>query len=210
VAHGFALSRSAAPTGALHVALPVAGPRLLVSAASTATQPMLRWRARVRRGQIALEFACLPDDATLLDDQCALHRRRLGAGGHAAAGFHTAHVFSSKLELMLPLGEGSCVELLARRGMLLVVITAPPPSHDAAQEGTRMCVRLLASRTRHKHSTHWFAACADEAWRVRRAARPLCCGWSCRSATRTTCGWRRRRAMIAAHLAAFVARSGLI
>jgi hypothetical protein len=143
-AHGFTFPPAGgAPAGALRVELPVMGPRLLLSAASTATQPTLRWCVRVE-GNTAVEFACLPEDETLLDDANALHHRNENAAGATAVGFHSERTAGSRLSHSLPVVKGSCVELLARRGLLRVTVTPPPPSEEQDATETPTCVHACA------------------------------------------------------------------
>ena len=123
----FASERGAgAPPRALSVTLPGMGPRLLLSA-STATQPLLHWKMRVC-GNLAFELACLPDQERLLSDARAAHKCVEGAGGVKAVGFYSESTLGSMLTHRLPVMRNSCIEVLARRGLLRVVITSPAPA----------------------------------------------------------------------------------
>ena len=126
--HGFTFMRpsydAGAPPHALCVKLLGMGPRTLLSA-STATQPFLHWKLRVR-GDFAFELACLPDQEALLDNARAAHKCVEGAGGAKAVGFHSEATLGSVLTHRMPVERGTCIEVLARRGVLRVVVTAPP------------------------------------------------------------------------------------
>ena len=140
VQHGFTFAppcAAGAPPHALCVKLPGMGPRTLLSA-STATQPFLHWKLRVR-GNLAFELACLPDQEALLDDARAAHKCVEGAGGAKAVGFHSESTLGSMLTHRLPVERGTCIEVLARRGLLRVVVTAPPWVPGVGGGGARGC-----------------------------------------------------------------------
>ena len=136
VAHGFTFAPerdAGAPPHAVRVRLPGMGPKLLLSAASTATQPVLHWKLQML-GNNSFELACLPDQAALLDDARAVHKCSKGAGGATAIGFHSASTAGSSMSHSVYVPRGACIEVLARRGLLRIIVTAPSASGEEEEE----------------------------------------------------------------------------
>lgn len=112
------------------LSLPLLGPRLLVSAASTRDRPRLAWRFRVL-GNLAVEFGVLPDDPARLADDQALHQCREAAGeAPAAVGFSSTMTLHSQLPVAAAVLHGSVVEVAAARGVLRAWITHPADAQE--------------------------------------------------------------------------------
>lgn len=113
------------------VALTGMGPKLLISDVSTADQPLLCWRFRVR-GNTALEFGAVPNDEELCGDQKALHRCLESGSGRRAVGVCSAITVGSQLSLKVPVIKGSLVEIIARRGLLQALVHTPKEGQQVA------------------------------------------------------------------------------
>ncbi|GAB4814522.1 hypothetical protein N2152v2_001568, partial [Parachlorella kessleri] len=122
----------AADRSALHgVSLGGMGPKLLLSDASTASHPVLRWQLRVR-GNTAVEFGVVPV-ALELNHQ-ALHKC-LSAPEDAdvrAIGFCSQITAGSLLPLKAPVMRGTVIDVLAWRGHMEVVLRYPEDAKEIA------------------------------------------------------------------------------
>jgi hypothetical protein len=111
------------------------GPKLLLSSASTADQPVLRWRLRVR-GNTAVEFGVVP--VALAPAHAALHKclAARGAPAQRCMGFCSQITAGSLLPLKAPVMRGTVIDLVARRGRVEALLRFPPDAREISwQDG---------------------------------------------------------------------------
>ena len=105
------------------------GPKLMLSNKSTADQPVLRWRLRVR-GNTAVEFGVIPVNLPLA--HTALHKCLAVANfpDERCMGFCSQITAGSLLPLKAPVMRGTILDIVARRGSLEVVLHYPPDAKE--------------------------------------------------------------------------------
>lgn len=105
------------------------GPKLLLSNVTTAEQPVLRWRLRVR-GNTAVEFGCIPAHLPL--SHTALHKCQAvpSSPNDRCTGFCSQITAGSLLPMKVPVMRGSVLDIVARRGSLEVLLLYPPSAKE--------------------------------------------------------------------------------
>jgi hypothetical protein len=105
------------------------GPKLLISDVSTADQPIIRWRLRVR-GNTAAEFGVVP--VALEPSHTALHKNLAvpEAQRQRCTGFCSQITAGSLLPLKFPVMRGTVLDLVARRGRLQAVLQYPSDAKE--------------------------------------------------------------------------------
>ncbi|KXZ56975.1 hypothetical protein GPECTOR_1g880 [Gonium pectorale] len=98
------------------------GPRMLLSAVSTAESPVLRWQLLLR-GNNAAEFGVIPVD--MQDQPKALHKCQTNKMDERATGFSSAITVGSLLPARLPIMKGTVVEVLVTPREISFIITNP-------------------------------------------------------------------------------------
>jgi hypothetical protein len=105
------------------------GPKLMLSDKTTADQPVLRWRLRVR-GNTAVEFGIIP--VNLPRTHTALHKCQgvPDAPDERCVGFCSQITAGSLLPLKAPVMRGTILDITARRGRLEVILNYPKDAKE--------------------------------------------------------------------------------
>jgi hypothetical protein len=113
----------------LTVRLTGMGPKLMLSDKTTADQPVLRWRLRVR-GNTAVEFGIIP--VNLPRTHTALHKCQgvPDAPDERCVGFCSQITAGSLLPLKAPVMRGTILDITARRGRLEVILNYPKDAKE--------------------------------------------------------------------------------
>lgn len=125
---GFTIDKSTSDA-ASRIRLTGMGPKLFISDISTADQPVLRWRLRVK-GNTAAEFGVLP--VALQPTQTALHKTAavVEEPSHRCTGFCSQITAGSLLPLKFPILRGTVIDLMAQRGRLEAILQYPPDAKE--------------------------------------------------------------------------------
>ncbi|KAH7617085.1 hypothetical protein Ndes2526B_g07675 [Nannochloris sp. 'desiccata'] len=113
----------------LTVRLTGMGPKLMLSDKTTADQPVLRWRLRVR-GNTAVEFGIIP--VNLPRTHTALHKCQgvPDAPEERCVGFCSQITAGSLLPLKAPVMRGTILDITARRGRLEIILNYPKDAKE--------------------------------------------------------------------------------
>lgn len=105
------------------------GPKLLLSNVSTVDQSILRWRLRVT-GNTAVEFGVIPVD--LEANQNSLHKTDAvkSRREQRCTGFCSQITAGSHLPVKVPVVRGTMVDLVARRGLVQIVLIYPRDAQE--------------------------------------------------------------------------------
>jgi len=105
------------------------GPKLMLSDKTTAEQPVLRWRLRVR-GNTAVEFGIIP--VNLPRTHTALHKCQgvPDAPDERCVGFCSQITAGSLLPLKAPVMRGTILDITARRGRLEIILNYPKDAKE--------------------------------------------------------------------------------
>jgi len=105
------------------------GPKLMLSDKTTADQPVLRWRLRVR-GNSAVEFGIIP--VNLPRTHTALHKCQgvPDAPEDRCVGFCSQITAGSLLPLKAPVMRGTILDITARRGRLEIILNYPKDAKE--------------------------------------------------------------------------------